>query len=98
MQLKAVDAKLYAYFEEINKLLKIQAEAKQRVNQHHDPLTRHLPVEISSHIFSIYTDDVNSDFDPQSSIIGRDGPLLLGAVSKTWRRVAFSTPRSLEHS
>jgi len=40
MQLEAVDAKLYAYFEEIKKLLKIQAEAKQRVNQHHDPLTR----------------------------------------------------------
>jgi len=92
MQLEAVDAKLYTYLEEINKLLKIQAEAKQHVNQHHDPLTRHLPVEISSYIFSIYTDDVNSDFDPQSSIIGRDGPLLLAAVSQTWRRVAFSTP------
>jgi hypothetical protein len=92
MHLDAVDMQLYAYLEEINKLLKIQAEAKQRVNQHHDPLTRHLPVEISSYIFSIYTDDVNSDFDPQSSIIGRDGPLVLAAVSKTWRRVAFSTP------
>ena len=92
MQLEAVDARLYECLEEINKLLKIQAEAKQHVNQHHDPLTRHLPVEISSYIFSIYTDDVNSDFDPQSSIIGRDGPLLLAAVSKTWRRVAFSTP------
>jgi len=56
------------------------------------PLTRHLPVEISSYIFSIYTNDVNSDFDPQSFIMGRDGPLLLGAVSKAWRRVAFSTP------
>jgi hypothetical protein len=92
MHLDAVDMQLYAYLEEINKLLKIQAEAKQRVNQHHDLLTRHLPVEISSYIFSIYTDDVNSDFDPQSSIIGRDGPLVLAPVSRTWRRVAFSTP------
>ena len=92
MQLETVETQLYAYLEEINKLLRIQAEAKQRVNQHHDPLTRHLPVEISSYIFSIYTDDVNSDFDPQSSVIGRHGPLVLAGVSKTWRRVAFSTP------
>jgi hypothetical protein len=91
MQLKAVGAKVYAHFEEINKLLKIQAEAKERVNQHHDPLT-HLPVEISSHIFAIYTEDVNSDFDPLSLRVERGGPLLLGAVSKFWRQVAFSTP------
>jgi len=91
MQLKAVNANLCAHFEEINKLLKIQAEAKQRVNQHHDPLS-HLPVEISSHIFSIYTEDVNSDFDPQSLVVQHSGPLLLGAVSQFWRQVAFSTP------
>ena len=91
MQLKAVNAKLYAHFEEINKLLKIQTEIKQRVNQHHDPLS-HLPVEISSHIFSIYTEDVNSDFDPLSDVVQRGGPLLLGAVSQFWRQVAFSTP------
>ena len=91
MQLKAVNAKLCAYFEEINKLLKIQTEVKQRVNHHHDPLS-HLPVEISSHIFSIYTKDVNSDFDPQSLIVQHSGPLLLGAVSQFWRQVAFSTP------
>ena len=90
-QLKAVNAKLYAHFEEINKLLKIQAEVKQRVNQHHDPLS-HLPLEISSHIFAIYTEDVNSDFDPLSVVVQRGGPLLLGAVSQVWRQVAFSTP------
>jgi hypothetical protein len=91
MQLKAVNAKLYAHFEEINKLLKIQAEVKKRVNQHHDPLS-HLPLEISSHIFAIYTEDVNSDFDPLSVVVERGGPLLLGAVSQLWRQVSFSTP------
>jgi hypothetical protein len=90
-QLAAVGAKVYAHLEEINKLLKIQAEVKERVNQHHDPLT-HLPVEISSHIFAIYTEEVNSDFDPLSLVVQRGGPLLLGAVSKFWRQVAFSTP------
>jgi hypothetical protein len=91
MQLTAIGAKVYAHLEELNKLLKIQAEAKERVNQHHDPLA-HLPVEISSHIFAIYTEDVNSCFDPQSLHVERGGPLLLGAVSKLWRQVAFSTP------
>ena len=91
MQITAVGAKVYAHLEEINKLLKIQAEVKEHVNQHHDPLS-HLPVEISSHIFAIYTEEVNSHFDPQSLCVERGGPLLLGAVSKFWRQVAFSTP------
>jgi hypothetical protein len=91
MQLKDVDAKLYAHFEEINKLLEIQADVKERVNQHHDPLAN-LPVEISSHIFAIYTEDVNSEFDPPSPVVKRGGPLIFGAVSKFWRQVAFSTP------
>jgi hypothetical protein len=91
MQLTAIGAKVYAHLEELNKWLEIQAEAKERVNQHHDPLAR-LPVEITSHIFAIYTEDVNSDFDPQSDCVERGGPLLLGAVSKFWRQVAFTTP------
>ena len=90
MQLKAVDEKLDAHLEEINKLLKTKAEVEERVNQHHDPLN-YLPVEISSHILAIYTEDVNSAFDPRHPIV-EHGPLLLGAVSKSWRRVAFSTP------
>ena len=91
MQLTAVGAKVYAHLKEINKLLKIQAEVKERVNQHHDPLA-YLPVEIASHIFAIYTEDVNSYFDPLCCNDIRGGPLLLGAVSKFWRQVAFSTP------
>jgi hypothetical protein len=65
---------------------------KERVNQHHDPFTRHLPVEIASHIFSNYTEDFNSGFDPQSPIIEHGGSLCLGAVSESWRQVAFNTP------
>ena len=91
MQLKDIDAKLYAHFEEIKKSLKIQVDVKERANQHHDPLAN-LPVEISSHIFAIYTEDVNSKFNPLSPVVERDGPLIFGAVSKFWRQVAFSTP------
>jgi hypothetical protein len=88
MKLKAVDAKIYEHLEEINKLLKIQEDMKQCVNEHHDPLTRCLPVEIVS---VIYTEDINSGFDPRNPIV-EHGPLLLGAISKSWRRIAFSTP------
>jgi hypothetical protein len=91
MQLTAIGAKVYAHLEELNKLLKIQAEAREHVNQHHDPLA-HLPVEIISHIFAIYTEDVNSQYEPISLYVERGGPLLLGAVSKFWRQVAFTTP------
>ena len=91
LQLTAVDSKLYEHLEEISKLFKIQKELKEHVNEHHDPLTRYLPVEITLHIFTIYTEDLNSAFDPRNSIIER-GPLLLGAISKSWRRIAFSTP------
>ena len=92
LQLEAIDKKLSAHLEELNKFLLIRMEVKECLNQHHDPFTRHLPVEITSHIFAIYTENFNSDFDFQHPIIEHGGPLLLGAVSKSWRKIAFSTP------
>ncbi|KIM36477.1 hypothetical protein M413DRAFT_290777 [Hebeloma cylindrosporum] len=91
-QLEAVDEDLFAHLKEVNKLLRKRTETKERVNQHHDRVTRRLPVEVVSYIFSIYTDDLNSAFDPRNPIV-KPGPLLLGAVSRSWRRAAFSTPK-----
>lgn len=91
VQLKAVDAQLVSYLEEVNKLLRLKVALTGRLNQHHDRLTRRLPVEIVSYIFSIYTEGVNSSFDLGDPIV-ESGPLLLGSVSKSWRRIAFSTP------
>ena len=92
LQLEAINTKLSAHLEELNKLLLIRMEVKERLNQHHDPFARHLPVEITSHIFAIYIEIFNSDFDLQNPIIKHGGPLLLGAVSKSWREIAFSMP------
>jgi len=92
LRLGAVDAKLYTLLEEVNKLLLIRKEVKERLNQLHDPFTRQLPLEIASYIFAIYTEDFNSDFDPRFPVIQNGGPLLLAAVSKSWRRVALATP------
>jgi len=92
LQLQAIDTKLYALQEEVNKLLLIRTEVKERLNQHHDPFTRHLPMEITSNIFAIYTEIFNSDFDLNYATTTYGGPLLLGAVSKSWREIAFATP------
>jgi hypothetical protein len=62
------------------------------IDQDHDALTRHLPPELVSHIFTIYTENFNSSFDIQQPS-AECGPLLLGAVSKLWREVAFGTPQ-----
>jgi len=92
LQVKAIDAKLDAHPEEEKKLLLIRTEVEESPNQHHDPFTRHLPIEMTSYIFAIYTENFNLDFDPQDPIVENGGPLLLAAVSKSWREIAFGTP------
>ena len=62
------------------------------IDQDHDDLTRHLPPELISHISTIYTENFNSSFDIRQPS-DECGPLLLGAVSKLWREVAFGTPQ-----
>ncbi|KAF8956685.1 hypothetical protein BDZ97DRAFT_2061673 [Flammula alnicola] len=58
---------------------------KTQINLQHDPFTRHLPVEIASHIFTIYVE--------ASLPTDACAPLLLAAVCKAWRAIAFCTPR-----
>jgi len=63
------------------------------IDEAHDTFSR-LPLELISHIFIIYTEDFNSSFDIVRSIPEPErGPLLLGAVSKLWREVAFGMPQ-----
>ncbi|KAF8958474.1 hypothetical protein BDZ97DRAFT_1442261 [Flammula alnicola] len=56
-----------------------------QINLQHDPFTHYLPVEIASRIFTFYVDD--------SWPTKKYAPLLLAAVCKAWREIAFSTPR-----
>ena len=80
--------------DEVTESLQMQKELEMKgnTNQNHDPFSRHLPPELMSHIFAIYTDNFNSSVDIRAPC-NRGGPLRLGAVSKLWREVAFSTPR-----
>ena len=69
----------------VDELLQIKIEE-------HDTFSRHLPPELISHIFTIYTETFNSSFDIKQPST-EHGPLVLGAVSKFWREVAFGTPQ-----
>jgi len=63
------------------------------IDQAHDTFG-HLPVELISHIFTIYAENfrVHSSFN-RVRFPPEPGPLLLGAVSKLWREVAFGMPQ-----
>ncbi|KIM47420.1 hypothetical protein M413DRAFT_22091 [Hebeloma cylindrosporum] len=82
-----VDQHRVAPFVQIREIRK-ELESKGNFVQGHDPFSRHLPPELLSHIFDVYTEHFNS---PTNIFCG--GPLRLCAVSKLWRAVAFATPR-----
>jgi len=90
---EAANANIDQHLEEITKPLQIRGKMEGQINNNHDPFTSHFPPEITSHIFATYTEEINSYFGLQSPSTGRVGPLLLGAVSKLWREVAFGTPQ-----
>jgi hypothetical protein len=79
--------------DEVSKPLQIQEQAKRPINSDCDPFKSYLPPEIISHIFAIYTEKFNSRFNLREPSIKCSGPLLLGAISKLWREVAFGTPQ-----
>ncbi|KAF8958489.1 hypothetical protein BDZ97DRAFT_1762121 [Flammula alnicola] len=79
VKLKALDEQIARLQHERQCLLKTQ------INLQHDPFIHCLPVEIASHIFTFYVDDLWPT--------RRRAPLRLAAVCKVWREIAFSTPR-----
>src|SRR5437016_9133979 len=89
----ATNMNIDQHLNEVTKPLQIWEEVKRHINNGCDPFNSHLPPEIISHIFAIYVAEFNSNLDLQCSSTEHGGPLLLGAVSKLWREVAFGTPQ-----
>ncbi|CAA7265055.1 unnamed protein product [Cyclocybe aegerita] len=56
-------------------------------NHTHDYFTHRLPPEVASHIFVLAVADAETLQDQHRA------PLTLGAVSRRWRQIAWSTPR-----
>lgn len=76
----------------VDEVIELRQIREINIEEDHDAFSRHLPPELISHIFTIYTETFNSSFDIVRPSTER-GPLLLGAVSKLWREVAFGTPQ-----
>ncbi|KAF9531123.1 hypothetical protein CPB83DRAFT_904707, partial [Crepidotus variabilis] len=73
------------------------------LNRHHDPFIHRLPTEIASNIFQLCCPiGLSAMFDPNFNDVQQQktqayrksliNPLVLGAVCRYWRAVAFSTP------
>lgn len=70
---------------------------KEKVNSIHDQLTLCLPIELVSRIFTLVIEGSGDPFSQgHESRFLKDQcsvPLILSAVCKSWRQVAFATPR-----
>lgn len=69
---------------------------KTQVNPTHDPLVRRLPTELVSRIFTFYIRDRPLLCEDGEILhlpkIHCSAPLVISAVCKPWREIAFSTP------
>jgi hypothetical protein len=73
-------------------LLRGRALLKTKLNRLDSPMINLLPPEIISLIFTFCVPDFN-DYDPETFVRGDPPvPFLLGAVCRSWRSIAWSTP------
>ncbi|KAF8809807.1 hypothetical protein BYT27DRAFT_7093259, partial [Phlegmacium glaucopus] len=66
-----------------------RSQARTRINHLQSPILRRIPPEIISHIFNLYLPEFHID-NPRDS--KEAVPLTLGAVCKSWRNIAWSSP------
>ncbi|KAF8956443.1 hypothetical protein BDZ97DRAFT_187377 [Flammula alnicola] len=85
-----LDAQILEVEALLNDLKQSRTSLRGRANEIHNPLAHRVPVEVASHIFAfcIPVHDRYSHCGVQ-----KNAPLILGAVCKTWRAVAWSTPQ-----
>lgn len=66
-----------------------RADLNRKINRHHSPIIQKLPQDVLAVVFSFCLPDYTtplSNFD-------RSAPLILGAVCKDWREIAWWSPR-----
>ncbi|KAF4611429.1 hypothetical protein D9613_004431 [Agrocybe pediades] len=77
----------------LKNLLSRHQQLRTETNHTHSPIIRDLPVEILSKIFYSCFSDGMMDADGEGpSWSDTDVPLRVGAVCRTWRQVAWSSP------
>ena len=106
MNLEEVDANIRKAYDLLESLARKRKEVKEKVNQAHDPVLRHLPHEIVSLIFEHWVEDSKTNAFPDDVglshavysqpikiVFEKPAPLVISAICRTWRRISFSQPR-----
>ncbi|KDR78756.1 hypothetical protein GALMADRAFT_137766 [Galerina marginata CBS 339.88] len=76
----------------LEKMLKRHTELRARMNRSHNPIIHRLPPELPSYIFELCV-PINSPSTSSMIDIELCAPLIIGAVCRGWRQIAWSTPR-----
>ncbi|PPQ80574.1 hypothetical protein CVT25_001608 [Psilocybe cyanescens] len=94
-----LETQILAAQKTIAKMMLRQNELRTEINRYHDPLLRCFPPEILSTIFTSFTEQYGMDHLKETNwqSINRCPPLVLGAVCRDWRRVAWSSPQLWTH-
>ena len=92
---EAIRNKIEQLEEEITKLKEKHHALGGRMNAIHDPFIRKFPPEISSYIFRLSLPKLNFEdeyIDIWNEAATFTGVLILGAVCRKWRQLAWTTP------
>ena len=97
VQLEKLDSQISKVHSKLVRLAQKRRAYKAKINQRHEPFIHHLPLEVSSQIFTDYVHQVHDTFDPEEasdSTYTRDWSpaLFLSSICATWRKIALATP------
>ncbi|KAH9478698.1 hypothetical protein JR316_0009156 [Psilocybe cubensis] len=86
-----------SFMQQLQKMRDQQRRLRTKINRGHDPLVRVLPSEVMASVFECYVDSQNSVEKSCQQVYNCCAPLILGAVSQSWRRIAWSSPQLWTH-
>ncbi|KAF8882901.1 hypothetical protein CPB84DRAFT_1750782 [Gymnopilus junonius] len=92
-KLKQLEVQIAAAQKTLDDLVEQHRGVRSQVNRAHDPISYRLPSEIASLIFQFYLPAVPPDGILAMKKQDRTAPLVLGAVCRYWRKIAWSTPQ-----
>ncbi|KAF8962551.1 hypothetical protein BDZ97DRAFT_1101449 [Flammula alnicola] len=94
-QIARLDAEITQMEDQLADLARRRLSLKEKANLYHDPVTRNIPLEITTKIFISYIDSVMGPeiFSTNRSREQVAAPLRLAGICKTWREIALATPQ-----
>ncbi|KAF8876212.1 hypothetical protein CPB84DRAFT_1795973 [Gymnopilus junonius] len=92
-KLKQLEAQIQETKKALDNLLEQHRETRSHSNRAHDPIIHRLPMEIASLIFQFCLPVIPPDGILAIPYREMASPLILGAVCRYWRNVAWATPQ-----